>query len=242
MSFLEVQHAFMAHLRDPEQHPAPTDVEDRRMAIYRRLFINNIDGFLSSSFPVLKSLYAEGDWQQLVRRFYADHDCHSPLFLDISEAFLDYLDGPAFSPRPCDPPFMAELAHYEWLELAVGRSEDEGTPVCPDIDTPLRLCGAAALAAYHWPVHQISSDFRPDAPLAAPVFLLVYRGPDDKVAFMLLSSAMAQALSLIEQSPGLSAKALVGHLAAPGEEQRILARQLLAALGELADKGALLGA
>ena len=48
---------FAAHIRDPENKPAPENIEDRRMGIYRDLFFNNIEGFLSGTFPVLKRLY-----------------------------------------------------------------------------------------------------------------------------------------------------------------------------------------
>ncbi|HKX55116.1 MAG TPA: putative DNA-binding domain-containing protein, partial [Xanthomonadales bacterium] len=34
--------AFAAHIRNPAVAPAPADVEDRRMQIYRDLFFNNI--------------------------------------------------------------------------------------------------------------------------------------------------------------------------------------------------------
>lgn len=39
MSFIDVQNEFMAHIREPNKQPCPTDVEDRRMAIYRDLFL-----------------------------------------------------------------------------------------------------------------------------------------------------------------------------------------------------------
>ena len=59
--FIEVQQQFMAHIRDPAHNAKPADVEERRMAIYRDLFFNNVDGFVSSAFPVLKSLYKDAE-------------------------------------------------------------------------------------------------------------------------------------------------------------------------------------
>ena len=67
----------MAHIRDPENNKKPADVEERRMAIYRDLFFNNVDGFVSSAYPVLKSLYTEQAWQRLIRHFFSMHDCKS---------------------------------------------------------------------------------------------------------------------------------------------------------------------
>jgi hypothetical protein len=67
---LAQQKAFAGHIRDPDRVAPPTDVEDRRMQIYRELFFKNIRNFISASYPVLKSLYSDEDWQRLVREFY----------------------------------------------------------------------------------------------------------------------------------------------------------------------------
>ena len=53
--FRALQMAFAGHIRNPEL-AAPENIEDRRMAIYRRLIFNNIQSFCSNAFPVLKSL------------------------------------------------------------------------------------------------------------------------------------------------------------------------------------------
>ncbi|MCP4827546.1 MAG: DUF2063 domain-containing protein, partial [Proteobacteria bacterium] len=41
------------YLRDPQNNPPPEDVEQRRLKIYEDLIYNNIEGFISSGFPVL---------------------------------------------------------------------------------------------------------------------------------------------------------------------------------------------
>ena len=46
MSFIEVQQAFMAHIRNPEHNAKPEDVSERRIKIYNELFFNNIEGFV----------------------------------------------------------------------------------------------------------------------------------------------------------------------------------------------------
>ena len=40
--FQEQQYAFAAHIRDPQNVPAPEGIEDRRMAIYRELFFQHL--------------------------------------------------------------------------------------------------------------------------------------------------------------------------------------------------------
>ena len=78
-----------------------------------------------------------------------------------------------------DPPFMLELAHYEWVELALDVS---------DAQVPAQ--GWSPLAwplAYQWPVQRIGVDYQPLTPPAEPTCLLVWRDAQDKVRFMQLS-------------------------------------------------------
>ena len=124
LSFQESQFQFAGHLRDPDHRPAPADVEDRRLAIYRDLIYNNVEGFLASGFPVLKSIVDGERWHGLVRDFFAEYRCQTPYFLEIGQEFLRYLQE-VRQPRGWEPPYMLELAHYEWVELALDTATDE---------------------------------------------------------------------------------------------------------------------
>ncbi|NND68688.1 MAG: DUF2063 domain-containing protein, partial [Halioglobus sp.] len=122
------------YLRDPDGNPPPQGVDGRRLKIYRDLIYNNIEGFIRSGFPVLRSLYGDEDWHSMVRQFIDNHRCHSPYFLEISQEFIQFLMED-YSPRPADPPFIAELAHYEWAELALDIAEEELPPAKQVADT-----------------------------------------------------------------------------------------------------------
>ena len=89
--FVRRQYEFAAHIRDPERQAAPAGIEDRRMKIYRDLFFNNIESLLAGNFPVLRKLYDDACWKELVRDFYANHLCRTPLFPEIAREFLRYL-------------------------------------------------------------------------------------------------------------------------------------------------------
>ena len=58
------------HLRDPHASPAPAGIEERRLAVYRDLLFNNIEGLLAGNFPVVSELLGEQRWTALVRDFY----------------------------------------------------------------------------------------------------------------------------------------------------------------------------
>src|SRR6185295_3414878 len=110
-----------AHLRDPKRNRAPAGIEARRMKIYAELFYNNVEGFLANAFPVLRRITPDLRWHATVRDFFARHESHEPLFHRIAAEFLRYLGRERHRARG-DFPFLRELAHYEWVELALAVS------------------------------------------------------------------------------------------------------------------------
>ena len=238
---------FAAHIRDPETQPAPENIEDRRMGIYRDLFFNNVQSFLSNTFPVLRSLYAEETWIALVRSFYALHRCQSPYFLEISREFIDYLQT-EHQMRETDPPFMFELAHYEWIELALSVSEEE--PDLQQIDTGTSLLDGhpvmsplAWLLTYSWPVHQIKPEFQPEQPAEQPVCLIVYRDADDEIQFTEISLVTAKLLQQLELNKDTSGKDVLKEIAIElgHEDAEPILNSGLDILEGLKQKGIILG-
>ncbi|WP_199609057.1 HvfC family RiPP maturation protein [Flocculibacter collagenilyticus] len=238
-SFKDVQATFMAHIRDPENIAPLDDIEDRRLNIYRELFFNNIEGFVSSGFPVLKSLYKEDEWLSLVRAFFISHDCKSPYFLHISKEFLDYILEER-APENAEFPFIQELAHYEWIELALATAEDDvSLPIEGNVEhTPLALSSLAYSLSYHFPVHQISIDFIPTEPLDEPIYLVVYRDVGDEVQFLQINGITAVLLSFIQQQPGIRFAELVTRIDAMFEQltKQQIEAGALTVLRQLADK------
>ncbi len=206
MSFIEIQNEFMAHIRKPSQNKKPQGIEDRRMAIYRDLFFNNIVGFISSGFPVLKTLYSDKQWQMLIRRFFSEYDCHSPYFLDIAGEFINYLSS-NYEMQKYDPPFMLELAHYEWIELDVAitqQAENEQLIASDQVASArLYLSSTARNLSYQFAVQTISTQFQPQQPSAQPNYFVVYRDGDDEVQFLTTNAMTALLLSIISEHDGL---------------------------------------
>jgi uncharacterized protein len=194
---------FAAHIRDPEHAPPPPGIEDRRMAIYRELFFNNVRDLLGRSFPVLRKLLGDGAWDAMVRDWLVRHRAQTPLFLELPQEFLAYLREER-DPAATDPPFLAELAHYEWVELALNIDERE-----PDMDGIDEhgdlLTGRPVLSplawslAYTWPVHRIGPGYRPSEPPPEPTRLVVYRDHRDRVGFLEINLVTARLLELLAE-------------------------------------------
>jgi hypothetical protein len=199
-----LQKQFAAHIRSPSDKPAPADVEERRMDVYRKLFFNNLRSLLSWNFPVLRKLHSDEDWSNLVRAFYVEHRARTPLFPELPREFLQYLQDQR-QHRPGDPPFLLELAHYEWVEMALSLDERELAEVPADPAGDL-LTGVPVLSplawplSYQYPVHRIGPSFQPEEPPAEATHLLVYRRRDDQVKFMQLNPVSALLLQLLQEN------------------------------------------
>jgi hypothetical protein len=209
------------HLRDPQASPAPQGIEDRRLGIYRELLFNNILGLLSGNFPVISQLLGEERWQRLVRDFYRDYRCRTPLFAEIAREFLRYLDDLDSDGVDGDaiPPFLPELAHYEWVELALQLSD----AAAPQDDAAIgddellehhpQLSPLAWPLAYAWPVHRLGPDHQPEQPPATPTLVLLRREAGGDVRFSELSPLAYRLVERIGESPELTAREQLHALA-----------------------------
>ena len=215
--FQQKQYAFAAHIRDPENNPAPSGVEDRRMAIYRELFFNNLHNLLGSTFPVIKKLHKRDKFRSLIRAFMIRHQAQTPYFLEIPREFLAFLQD-EYELQDDDFPFLIELAHYEWVELALSVSEEtnDGRNADPEGDLLEGIPLSSVLAwtfTYQYPVHRISADYLPTEPGEAPTFLTVCRKANDDMDFMELNPVTARLLEMIEANEQASGRELLLRLA-----------------------------
>ncbi|MFI8608590.1 DUF2063 domain-containing protein [Pseudomonas sp. NPDC077649] len=202
------------HVRDPRQ-PAPPGIEARRLAIYRQLFIGNLDSLLGGGFPVIRATLAPAQWQALVHAFYADYRCQTPLFTELAKEFVGYLEEGAGDALGL-PSWLAELAHYEWTESALLLSAScepahdpegdllEGVPLLSTLAWPL---------AYRWPVCDIGPNHLPTSASSEPTLILVQRRTDQRVHFSRLAP-LAYALLTLLQARECSGRE---HLAALAE-------------------------
>jgi hypothetical protein len=234
------QHEFASYIRDPDNNPAPADVNKQRMDTYRELFFNNIDNFLGSNFPVLRTLLNDSQWFALRQDFFANHVCHSPYFSEIPEEFLDYLQNERVSSG--DFPFTLELAHYEWVEMALSIAKETGIINKQTLDDPDKaIVGLSPLAwplVYQYPVHKISPAFLPAYPAEQPTFLLVYRNENDDVNFMEITPVTYRLLEIIQENQPILAKESLRQVAEESNypNPEIIIAKGLQILKELADK------
>ena len=216
-SLVQQQTTMGLYLRDPEHNAPPTEMDPARAQVYRDLVFANLSSLLSGTFPVLVKILGEEHWRSLVRIFLRDYRARTPKFGEIAQEFVEFLaseplalvDGPW-------PPFMVELAHYEWVEMALQQSDAE--PVAAGdaallLDRPLQVSPLAWPLAYAWPVQRVGPDYQPDVSPAQPTLLLVRRAEDWGVRFSELSPLAWRLLLLVGEFPELTGRELLQGLA-----------------------------
>jgi hypothetical protein len=215
--FLAIQRQFTDHLRDPEHHPPPAGIEDRRLAIYRNAVFGNMDEFMGDNFPRLKECLGAEGWKLLMRDYLIRHRAITPLFPKLAEEFLHYLAWEREDAT--DPLFLHELAQYDWLESEVNIDPTEvdltgidraGDPLA---GVPV-LNPVHRLVTFQFPVHRIGPDYQPADPPPQPTFLLVFRDLAQQEGFIELNAVAARLFELARWNAGSTGHALLLAVAA----------------------------
>ena len=211
-AFQELQLQFSAHLRDPENVAPPGGIEDRRLAIYRRLIFNNVRNFMFRGFPVLRRTLGENTLSRLVRDWLREHRARTPLFPSLSSEFVAWV---ATAPAAIAtlPRWVPELAHYEWIETELNLAD--AAPASGMHHDELALSPLARVLAYNWPVHRIRPEYQPSEP--AQTLLLVHREAGGKVRFHELSPMTYLLLHTLAVAGPRSPAQLIEHLAVAQE-------------------------
>ncbi|VVM42786.1 hypothetical protein PS662_00381 [Pseudomonas fluorescens] len=216
-ALFEQQNTLGLYLRDPDNCAPPAGMDVARAQVYRDLIFANLSTLLSGTFPVLIKILGDEPWRALVRIFLRDYRARTPKFGEIAEEFVAFLaaEPPALNDRAW-PTFMVELAHYEWVEMALQQSDAEPLPASDAgslLDQPLQVSPLAWPLAYAWPVQLVGPDYQPDTPPAQPTLLLVRRADDWSVKFSELSPLAWRLLQRIGEFPELNGREQLEGLA-----------------------------
>lgn len=225
--FQRLQYLFSNHIRNPENAPyaienepglaeIAQEIESKRLKAYESLFFNNLHDFFSNLFPILKSIVGDTRWQEIIREYLVKHRSKTPLFHELGQEFIVFLQN-EFEPQSGDPSYMLELAHYEWVELALSIDEQEGftnpLDVMPDLDCVYEVSPVAYPLAYEWPVHKITADMKTQEKPEGVTTLLAFRDEEDQVQFMELSPVLYELVqAMSENSEQATVRALLHRL------------------------------
>lgn len=213
-SLLAFQQAFTGYVRDPEHRTPPSSIPLERMQLYAQLVFGNVERVMGNMFPVLKSRLPECQWHALAREFFRDHDLHDPLFQSMPREFLNFLEQRA--PAAEDPPYLLELAHWEWVDYALSIDLTEIELDGVERDSALltgrpRLNPLVWMLSYAFPVHR----YRDEAPAGEmPTYLVAYRDLEDRVGYLELNAVTARLLEMIDEGTHATGAEILHALAA----------------------------
>lgn len=214
--FMRLQRAFAAHLRDPGSVAAPGAHEERRLDIYRYAVFHNVAGLMSDNYPRVRAVMDDARWTALVRDYIVRHQSRASAFVDVPREFLAYLDAERSAED--DPAYIAELAHFDWLETLVGA--DTTRVDCSAVRRDGDLLDGIVIpnptlriVVYRYPVHAIGPDYMPSEPPPQPTCIAAFRDPDNLYGFLDLNAAARRLLECIAQQDGRTGRAILDDLA-----------------------------
>lgn len=244
----ETRRRFAARVRAPHAAPLPDGVDPRRMQVYEELCYGNVEDLLAGAFPMIRGLLGDTDWHALVRGFFATHRAESPLFTEVALEFLAHLGRRQGQGGDHSRPFLLELAHYEWVELALSISDADArlSPHDRDGDLWAEVAVVSPLAwtlTYRFAVHRIGAGNQPTRPGPSPTHLLVYRDRQEEVRFVETNAVTHRLMVLLHTNPDLTGGTVVRRVAAElagGPSPAVLAAGR-AVLEDLRERNVVLG-
>ena len=235
--FQETQLAFTEYLRRPEMG----EQRSRQQEIYRDSIYKNINQCIADVFPITNSIIPESEWELMIRKFISVHRLQTPYFLEICQEFLAYLMQTR-KPLPSDHPFLLELAHFEWIQLALDIA-DMNSPECEHNSAPPEnsLWKASPLVVgltYLYPVHIIDECYLPTESGIHPTYLLVYRNRNDDVKTLATNNLNLRIIQLLQVHEKITHLKIFQLLSAElsDHSQEIILAKILTILCMLAEK------
>ena len=211
--FIAAQRTFAAYLRDPEHLPIPFDLAPARIAVYRHAVYANIERFMGDNFSRVKACLDDDRWHLMIRDYVRHHRAETPAFAHLPNEFLRYLEVTEHAARP---PYLGELAHFEWLENCL--SIDQRRVDLTELDrTGDLLTGEIVVnpihrvESYRYPVHLIEAGFQTNESLE-PTHLVALRDLTHDFQFLELNALALQLFCAVRDTPKISAEQVLREI------------------------------
>lgn len=169
------------------------------MAVYKRLFYDNIESFCANSFKSFRAVVDDEYWHSLIRDFIKSHQCETPYFREIPNEFLQFLvDRKELDERY---PFIVELCHFDLVRIELYFSPESigRRGSLASLESRIQRSPLVRLLSYQWPVHQIDESYAiPDSPPDA-TWLIAHRDRQNKVEFLVSNPRTVRMLEMLEK-------------------------------------------
>ncbi|MSR14455.1 MAG: DUF2063 domain-containing protein [Gammaproteobacteria bacterium] len=216
-AFIRAQHELTRHLRDPTTYSRPPALPEPRVAVYRKAVIHNIERFMADNFPRIKEILDPGIWESMIRDYFIRHRANTPTFAKLPQEFLDYLR--VERQTQSDPPFLYELAHFDWLENVIATDERRidltGTDVNGALlDDEIAVNPIHRVEVYRFPILALGPQYQPALPPTAPTNIVAFRDAEHRYAVLELNAVALQLFTTIKEQPRIRARTVLLGIAA----------------------------
>ncbi len=215
-AFKRAQREFVAHLRDPANHPKPVHLDEERVAIYRYAVYHNIEKFMSDNYPRVKEVMTDDAWHAMVRDYLIRNSSATPTFAQLPGEFLNYLS--TLREDQNDPAFLRELAHFDWLEnhlatdertISNDRLADAGSLAHDRIEiNPIHL-----VVSYRFPVQIINAQYMPDEPPPQSTHIVAFRNTAHEYCVIDLNAVSRRLFETVRDQPERTATEILTEMA-----------------------------
>ena len=227
----------------PEAAALLAAVPPERLLVYRHLIRRTLHDVLVDFLPRVRGRRGDDRFAADADAWIAEHGPRSRLLRDLPGEFVAWIAA-RWSADPSIPPWLADLARHELLELEIAAAP--ASPAVPPrpftLDARLAFEASARLVRHAFAVHELPDALGPDdVPRHEHTALLVYRDREHTVRFLQLSPLAEALVDALLQAATVE-DAIRRAVAATGEplSDDTLAR-VSALLADLAERGALLG-
>ncbi|VAW30284.1 hypothetical protein MNBD_BACTEROID07-1579 [hydrothermal vent metagenome] len=175
---------------------------------YRRLIRNNIHNAMEQAFPIAYTVLKETQWNTLIDDFHANHPAATPQVWKLPEEFYTFAEANHYDEK-FSLPFLNDLLHFEWIEIAVHTMADKTTDAFSKDGNPLTdkivVHPEYRMIQLNYPVHLYAAEEALSH--KGDYFLLTFRTRDFDVRFVDLPMLHAYCFEQI-----LSGKTVAGFL------------------------------
>lgn len=175
----------LVHWCKTGEHVAIPGTRQKGLDQYRRLIRNNIHNAMVQAFPIAFTVLSETRWSTLIDDFHAHHSAVTPQVWKLPLEFYSFVKANNYTDK-FSLPFLNDLLHFEWIEIAVHTMEDQAPrPFCQEGDTLSDIIVVAPeyrMIRLKYPVHLYAAEEALHHP--GDYFLLIFRTSDFDVQFV----------------------------------------------------------
>ena len=197
--FRQYQFALARHLRDPLGTPAPEGVSASAVLSCTQEMAHNLNELLMPAFANTRAVLGEDLWQHTLRLFLHDAPTHAPWATAVQEAYVKFLEHNNLVQHL--PPWLQDLAHFEWLQSAVSGADLVWPAHDPHGDLLQKVVvmnPTHVEVMYDWSVQRINLTHKPFD--MQPTYLSIVRDVRDTVRVVESSRFRRHLIDLLRQN------------------------------------------